>query len=158
MDENKKEELLAAEDTILRDVGGVLEAMETITEYEVFKVSRGGKLLFSFRIRGLDDEERENCRDQASKKVKNRRLGGMMVPGEFNSAKFGALLVYKATHPEDREWLWDNKDLRKKADALAGWQVVDKVLKSGEKENVIELIEKLSGFDEENAEETLKNL
>jgi len=154
-----KEKYLAVEETALKDIGGVLEAMETITQYEVFEVVRDGKKLFSFRVRGLDDEEIERCRDQATKSVKDRRLGNLAVPKEFNSAKFNSLMVYKATHPEDKKVLWDNKDLWKKANVVAGWQLVDKVLKRGEKEAVIELIEKLSGYDEEGetTEETLKN-
>lgn len=160
MSEEKKEMLLENENTILRDVAGVLEAMETITTYEVFEVVRDGKKLFSFRVRGLDDSEFEKCRDQATKVAKDRRLGNLAVPREFNAAKFNSLVIYIATHPEDRRVLWDNKDLWNKAKILAGWQLVDKVLKRGEKDKVIELIEELSGYtdeDAESAEETLKN-
>ncbi|GEA17496.1 phage tail assembly chaperone [Moorella sp. E306M] len=160
MNEDRREELLAAEHTILQDVAGVLEAMETITHYEVYEVIREGKKLFSFRVRGLDDEEMEKCRDQATKVVKNRRLGGLTMPGDFNAAKYNSLMIYAATHPDDRKWLWDNKDLWQKANATSGWQVVDKVLRRGEKEAVIELIERLSGYgteEQENLEETLKN-
>jgi len=159
MDEVKRDELLEAEDTILQDISGVLEAMETITKYETFEVIRDGKKLFSFRVRGLDDEELEKCRDQATKIVKDRRLGNLAVPRDFNAAKFNSLMIYTATHPEDKKALWDNKTLWDKAGVLAGWQLVDKVLKRGEKESVIELIEKLSGYGEEgeSLEDTLKN-
>lgn len=156
MSEKNKEELLVAEDAILQDVGGVLQAMETVTEYDTFPVIRNGKKLFSFRVSGLDDEEMERCRDQATKMVKNKRLG-VTVPGDFNSAKFKSLLIYNATHPDDRKWLWDNKELQQKAKVLASWQLVDKVLLSGEKGRVIELIEQLSGEDEDTLEETIKN-
>ncbi len=160
MDEAKRDELLATEDIALRDIAGVLEAMETIIHYEPFEVVRNGKKLFSFRVRGLDDEETEKCREQSTKMVKNRRLGGMMMPGEFNSTKFNSLLIYTATHPDDQKTIWDNKDLWAKADVVTGWQLVDKVLKRGEKEKCIELIEELSGYSDEDAEsteETLKN-
>lgn len=160
MDEAKREELLAAENTILRDVAGVLEAMETITHYEVFEVVRDGKKLFSFRVRGLDDEEFEKCRDQATKTAKDRRLGSLAVPREFNTAKFNSLVIYTATHPDDRKAIWDNKDLWDRTKVVAGWQLVDKVLKRGEKDKAIELIEKLSGYSDEEAEtteEALKN-
>lgn len=160
MEETKRDELLANEDIILRDVAGVLEAMETIVQYEVFEVIRDGKKLFSFRVRGLDDEEFEKCRDQATKVAKDRRLGAIAIPKEFNTAKFNSLVIYTATHPEDRKAIWDNKELWNKANVVAGWQLIDKVLKRGEKEKVIELIEKLSGYtDEENEDsiETLKN-
>lgn len=161
MSEEKKEYLAQNEDTILRDVAGVLEAMETIIEYKDFEVIRDGKKLFSFRVRGLDDNEFERCRDQATKVVKDRRVGNIAVPREFNLAKFNSLVIYTATHPDDKKVIWDNKDLWAKADVVTGWQLVDKVLKRGEKEKCIELIEGLSGYTDEDAEateETLKNL
>ena len=160
MSEEKKDYLIQNEDAILQDVAGVLEAMETIIEYKVFEVIRDGKKLFSFRVRGLDDSEFEKCRDQATKVAKDRRLGSLAVPREFNSAKFNSLVVYTATHPDDKKAIWDNKDLWAKADVVTGWQLVDKVLKRGEKEKCIELIEELSGYSDEDAEsteETLKN-
>jgi len=160
MSEEKKDYLIQNEDAILQDVAGVLEAMETIIEYKVFEVIRDGKKLFSFRVRGLDDSEFEKCRDQATKVAKDRRLGNLAVPREFNSAKFNSLVVYTATHPDDKKAIWDNKDLWAKADVVTGWQLVDKVLKRGEKEKCIELIEELSGYSDEDAEsteETLKN-
>jgi hypothetical protein len=159
VDDVKKEELLASEETILKDISGVLEAMETVTTYETFEVIRDNKKLFSFRVRGLDDEEIEKCRDQATKTVKDRRLGNLAVPRDFNAAKFNSLMIYTATHPEDRKALWDNKTLWGKAGVVTGWQLVDKVLRRAEKDAVIELIEKLSGYDEgsETLEETIKN-
>lgn len=160
MNEDKKEYLSQNEEAILQDVAGVLEAMETIIEYKLFEVIRDGKKLFSFRVRGLDDSEFEKCRDQATKVAKDRRLGNLAVPREFNSAKFNSLVIYTATHPDDKKAIWDNKDLWAKADVVTGWQLVDKVLKRGEKEKCIELIEILSGYvdeDTESTEETLKN-
>jgi len=159
MNEDKKEYLLQNEDTILRDIAGVLEAMNITEEYETFTVKRKGKKLFSFRVRGLTAEEREKCRDDATKMVKNKKLGGITVPADFDSAKFSSLLIVTATHPEDKKFLWDNKELRQKANVLAPWQLVDKVLLSGEKDRVINLIEHLSGFDEDDndLEETIKN-
>lgn len=158
MDEVKRDEILAAEDTILQDIGGVLEAMETIVEYKTFEVVRNGKKLFSFRVRSLDDEEFEKCRNEATKVAKDRRLGSLAIPREFDAAKFNSLVIYTATHPDDREAIWDNKELWEKADVLAGWQLVDKVLRRGEKEKVIELIEELSGYTDEESESTVETL
>ena len=158
MSEEKKDYMVQNEDVILQDVAGVLEAMETIIEYKVFEVIRDGKKLFSFWVRGLDDSEFEKCRDQATKVAKDRRLGSLAVPREFNSAKFNSLVIYTATHPDDKKAIWDNKDLWVKADVVTGWQLVDKVLKRGEKEKCIELIEELSGYSDEDAESTVETL
>lgn len=153
----KGSDLLLAEESVLQDIGGVFRAMDAMEEYETFRVVRGGKELFSFRVRGLDDEEMDKRRTESTKYVRNKKLGGMVMPSDFNAAKYNSLLIVQATHPEDKPFLWDNKELQKKAGVVAGWQVVDKVLKAGEKERVIELIEKLSGYDEEGLSESLKN-
>lgn len=160
MSEENKDYMVKNEDVILQDVAGILEAMETIIEYKVFEVVRDGKKLFSFRVRGLDDGEFEKCRDQATKVAKDRRLGNLALPREFNSAKFNSLVIYTATHPDDKKAIWDNKDLwaKAKADVITGWQLVDKVLKRGEKEKCIELIEELSGYSDEDAESTVETL
>ena len=152
-----KDELLSVEESVLQDVSGVFQAMDTMEEYEPFRVVRDGKELFSFRVRGLDDEEMDKGRTEATKYNRNKKLGGMTMPSDFNAAKYNSLLIVQATHPEDKPFLWDNKELQKKADVITGWQMVDKVLRAGEKERVIELIEKLSGYDEEGFDETLKN-
>ena len=160
MSEEKKDYIVQNENVILQDVAGVLEAMETIIEYKLFEVIRDGKKLFSFRVCGLDDSEFEKCRDQATKVAKDRRLGNLAVPREVNSAKFNSLVIYAATHPDDKKAIWDNKDLwaKAKADVVTGWQLVDKVLKRGEKEKCIELIEELSGYSDEDAESTVETL
>lgn len=159
MSEDTKDYLVQNEDAILRGIGGVLEAMNAIEEYETFAVKRKGKSLFSFRVRGITGEEKEKCRDQATKMTKNKKLGGVAIPTDFDAAKFNSLIVVMATHPEDKKFLWENKELMQKANVLSPWQLVDKVLYSGEKDRVIELIEHLSGADEEEGlDETLKNL
>lgn len=155
MSEENKEYLAESEDIILSDIAGVLEAMD-MEEYETFHVKRKGKKLFSFRVRGLTSEEREDCRDKATTIVKNNKFGGVMVPTDFNTTQFNSLLIITATHPDDRKTLWENKELMQKANVLAPWQLVDKVLLSGEKDRAIELIERLSGVDED-IDETIKN-
>ena len=158
MDDDKRKEMLTVEDVALKDVGGILEAMETVVHYESYTVTRNDKNLFSFRIRSLDDEEVDKCRDLATKTVKDRRYGSLAVPKDFNAAKFNSLMIYTATHPDDRKILWDNKDLWQRANITTGWQLVDKVLNRGEKEDVLALIERLSGYnDGESTEDTLKN-
>lgn len=154
-----RDELLAREEAALQDIGGVLQAMDTMEEYERFAVVRGGKELFAFRVRGLDDGETEKCRTEATKYTRNRRMGRMAVPTDFNTAKFNSLLINLATHPADRGLLWDNKDLQERAQAVTAWQVVDKVLKAGEKGRVVDLIERLSGFGDDGGDtiDAIKN-
>ena len=41
--DEKGKELLAIEEVALQDISGVLQAMDTMEEYETFTVTRGGK-------------------------------------------------------------------------------------------------------------------
>lgn len=68
-----------------------------------------------------------------------------------------------ATVEKDRAKLWDNKQIwealnNKGLQIMNGLDVIEYSLKSGEKEKVIEEIDKLSGYDSnDNLEEVAKN-
>ncbi len=47
------------EEAFLLDIAGVLEAIDTYETYAVHPVIREGKTIFSFRIRGLGEDEME---------------------------------------------------------------------------------------------------
>ena len=75
--------------------------------------------------------------------------------------KYRAALIYKATINEDKEKLWDNKKiweaLRDKGMPIVSpLDVIDYSLKAGEKDEVIDCIDKLSGYND-NLEEVTKN-
>ena len=62
---------------------------------------------------------------------------------------------------EDREKLWDNKKVWKALEdkgyqIMSGLDVIEYTLKAGEKDKVLEAIDKLSGY-EANLEEVAKN-
>ena len=68
---------------------------------------------------------------------------------------------HKATVDEDREKLWDNKKVWKALEdkgyqIMSGLDVIEYTLKAGEKDKVLEAIDKLSGY-EANLEEVAKN-
>ncbi|KFN07282.1 MULTISPECIES: phage tail assembly chaperone [Paenibacillus] len=163
MDKEKQlqpEELLENETDILR---GLLEAAsDTVEDRKTIEVSRKGKVLFRFRIRPLSEEEYNACRDKATKYKKNRRLGGIKMPEDTDAARYRSNLIYEATDSEDRKKVWDNKKAWEQLNVLSGVQLIDKVLLPGEKEAIIEQIDRLSGYDlddeEDNeAEEVVKN-
>ncbi|MDU7473626.1 MAG: hypothetical protein E7L01_09835 [Paenibacillus macerans] len=164
MDKEKEqlqpEELLENETDILR---GLLEAAsDAVEERKTIEISRKGKVLFRFRIRPLSEEEYNACRDKATKYKKNRRLGGIKMPEDTDTARFRSNLIYEATDSEDRKKVWDNKKAWEQLNVLSGVQLIDKVLLPGEKEAIIEQIDRLSGYDlddeEDNeAEEIVKN-
>jgi hypothetical protein len=71
-------------------------------------------------------------------------------------------LIHTATVDEDKAKLWDNKKLWDRLNVLSGIDVIDKVLLPGEKDAVIEKINEISGYaedeeDVEDLEELAKN-
>lgn len=154
-----KEELLDNETDILR---GLLDAAsDTQQERKVIEIARKGKVFFRFSIRPLTEEEYNACRDKATKYKKNRRLGGIKMPEDTDAARYRSFLIYEATVPEDQKKVWNNKAAWDQLNVLSGVQLIDKVLLPGEKEAVIEQIDKLSGYDlddeSEEAEDVVKN-
>ncbi len=116
---------------------------------------------FSFRIRALSEREYDECREKSTKYQKNRRLGGMRLPEKTDTVGYHTRLIYAATVDEDKALLWDNKNLWAAANAVTGTDMVDKLIPlAGKKQQIVEQIELLSGFDddsESNYEETVKN-
>ena len=75
--------------------------------------------------------------------------------------KYRSAIIYEATVKADREKLWDNKKIwdalnEKGIQIMNGLDVIEYTLKSGEKERIIDAIDKLSGYDS-NLEEVAKN-
>ncbi len=159
--EETKNQSRAFEGDILR---GVLESAgfsETEDEYRTIEVARKGKVLFTFRIRPLTEEEYEKCKKRNTKYVRNKQLG-IKMPEDTNNVKYRSDLIYTATVEEDRKKLWDNRQIwnalsEKGADVLTATDVIDIVLKPGEKAAVVEQIDQISGFEDSNFEEVLKN-
>ena len=76
--------------------------------------------------------------------------------------KYRSMLIYAAT--VNRDETWDNKALWKALESrypiVTGWETVDLVLLPGEKEQVMNAINALSGYtddDGEDLEEVVKN-
>lgn len=85
----------------------------------------------------------------------------MKMPEDTNAVKYRDALIYQATVEEDREKLWDNKKawevMRNKGlPIMNGLDVIEYSLKAGEKDAVIDEIDKLSGYAS-NLEEVVKN-
>lgn len=129
-------------------------------ETQRIEIAREGKLYFAFNIRPLSSEEYDKCRKKHTKYVRNKQLG-MKMPEDTNRVKYQSEIIYQATVKEDREKLWDNRKVwealnTKKDRIINGLDVIECVLKAGEKDKILEAIDKLSGY-EENLEEVAKN-
>lgn len=153
--EEINEEIAFCEDDLLRALtdGSIHEELTKTIEVNL------GRTKFSFRIRPLSEKEWDKCREHNTKYQKNRRLGGMRLPESTDTTGYHSELIYTATVKEDREKLWDNKRLWKAVNALTGTDMVDKLIPlAGKKQAIIEQIEEISGYGEEdNYDETVKN-
>ena len=124
-------------------------------------IIREGRLYFAFNIRPLSSEEYEKCRKKHTKYVRNKQLG-MKMPEDTNRVKYQSEIIYAATVDEDKEKLWDNRKVwsalnAKKDRIMNGLDVIEYSLKAGEKDRILEAIDKLSGYESNNLEEVAKN-
>lgn len=143
-------------------IQGLIEAAEFASEEtQRIEIIRDGKLYFAFRIRPLSSEEYEKCRKKHTKYVRNKQLG-MKMPEDTNRVKYQSAIIYEATVDEDREKLWDNRKVwnalnAKKDRIINGLDVIECTLKAGEKDKILEAIDKFSGYETNNLEEVAKN-
>ena len=152
-----QENLLMNESDILK---GLLHAAEYNDESNstTIDITRDGKRLFSFRIRPLSEEEYIKCRDKHTRRKKNKSLG-VSMPTDTDTTKYRSQLIYNATVKEDRAKVWDSKAAWNALSVITGIDLIDKVLRPGEKDRVLEVLDDISGYgvDFEDAEETAKN-
>ncbi|MDE7299538.1 MAG: hypothetical protein K2N94_12030 [Lachnospiraceae bacterium] len=129
-------------------------------ERQKIEIIRDGRLYFAFEIRPLGSEEYDRCRKKYTKYVRNKQLG-MKMPEDTDRIKYQSAIIHRATVDEDKERLWDNKKVWKALEdkgcqIMSGLDVIEYTLKAGEKDRVLEAIDKLSGY-ETNLEEVVKN-
>lgn len=142
-------------------IQGLINAAEfTTEETQRIEIIREGKMYFAFNIRPLSSEEYEKCRKKHTKYVRNKQLG-MKMPDDTDRVKYQSEIIYQATVDEDKEKLWDNRKVwnalnAKKDRVINGLDVIECTLKAGEKDKILETIEKLSGYDDD-MEEIAKN-
>ena len=137
---------------------GLIEAgtgKDSKDSYERIQIRRKGKLFFEFRIRPISEEESVECREKATKFAPRKR-GQPKREIETNAAKFRSWLIYTATVDEDRAKTWDSKEAQDALNVLTGVDMIEAVLLAGEKDQVIDRINEISGYGEE-ALETAKN-
>lgn len=144
-------------------IAGMLEAAEYRTkETRKIEIIRDGKLYFSFHIHAVGEEEADRCKKRHTKYVRNKNIG-LKFAEETNSPRFRSSLIYNATDEKDRAELWDNKKVWNGLNGqgypiVSALDVIEAVLLGGEKAQIIEEINKLSGFETENLEEVDQKL
>lgn len=158
-DEQTKNQMLLKEDDFIQ---GLLDAVDMIdTETQRIEIVREGRLFFSFRIRPLSEAEYDSIKKKYTKYVRNKQLG-IKMPEDTDNVKYGCSLIFNATVKEDQERLWNNRTswerLKEKGKHIINaLDVIEESLKAGEKRMVLEAIDKLSGYNNNNLEEVAKN-
>lgn len=133
------------EDDIL---GGLLAAAgfrESAEEIHPVEISREGVVLFKFSIRPLSEDEYHKCKERHTKYTRNRQLG-IKFPESTDASSYRSALIYQATVEADRNKVWNNKEAWKRLDVMNGEQLIEKVLKAGEKDRILDSIDQISGY------------
>lgn len=141
--------------------GLIASAGDIQEETQVIEIAREGKVYFRFSIHPLSEDEYDRCKKKWTKYVRNKQIG-LKVPSDTNNVKYRDDLIYRATVEEDRAKLWDNKQVwdtlnSKGLQIMNGLDVIEYSIKAGEKDRVLDCIDKLSGYDGSNLEEVAKN-
>ncbi len=153
--EEKKATYRKYEDDIL---GGLIAAASFKTDEDEcakIEICRGKNVVLSFRIRPMSEEEYLQARKDNTVYKRNKAVG-TRVTDHVNTARYRAQLIYDATVEEDREKIWDNRKAWEKLSVVNGIDLIDVVLKSGEKDAVIDKLDEISGY-QVSLEETAKN-
>lgn len=153
------EELKMDEATLL---AGVLGAAADNDAYRWISISRPDPkkpgeniVFFRFRVKALDEKRIKKMAEAYTTKTKNRQ--GILVASGFREVDFNTEFIYAATHPEDRKAIWDNQSIQRDLGVDSFRGCIDKVLKAGEKERVVEIIAQISGYDDAATVELVKN-
>lgn len=139
-------------------LSGILEAAgfrdddEDIAEIEII---RNKKVVLKFRIHPLSEEEYLKAR-RDNTVYKRSKSTGTRVADHVNVSEYRSQLIYDATVEKDRERIWDNRNAWEKLAVLNGRDLVDAVLKAGEKDAIIDKLDEISGY-QISMEETAKN-
>ena len=114
------------------------------------RIVRNGEFLFEFTIKPLGEEDIRIARKNATKMIKNPAGRNLpKIEGETDISALRSWKIYFATVQSDRDQIWDNQQLKKQFNCMQGYELVDVLLTGGEKSNVIDWIDKISGYDDD---------
>lgn len=149
-------QILMSESDILQGLLALGNERDDEANYKPVEIRRNGRLLLAFRIRPITEEENQICWRRATKYA-GSKPGHPKVAIETDTTKYRSHLIYTATVDEDRKKVWDNKEAWKQLNVIQASDLIDRVLLAGEKSRIIDIIDEISGFGGEEAEELAKN-
>ncbi|MDR1822024.1 MAG: hypothetical protein LBQ91_06260 [Oscillospiraceae bacterium] len=141
-----EEETTEAEPMSEADVlAGLLE--DNVVEQTV-RIKRGNKVRLELTLHSLTETEINRARKNAIPRGKNGKKG------ELNQVLFRSWEIYLATQEgSDGKKVWDNPRLYDKYGVMQGVDVIDHVLLAGEKAKLLDVIDEISGYGEDEEEE-----
>jgi Phage XkdN-like protein. len=116
--------------------------------------------VFKFDIVPLPESAFNRCHNACTKYIRVKKAGGMKVPEDVDSVRYRSMIIYAATVPDaNGVKLWDKPELRERyPKVLDKYDMVDTLIKwAGVKSAIFERIQEISGYNDENTEESLKN-
>lgn len=150
-----QDDILMNESDILSGLLALGKERDEERNYHKVQIKRNGILMIEFRIRPITEEESHSCWKMATRYAPTKP-GQPKVAIETNQAKYRSMLIYTATVDVDRERVWNNRQAKDAFNVLDSVDMIDKVLKAGEKSRVLDIIDDLAGF-EDDTEELAKN-
>lgn len=132
-------------------ISGFMKASELITENtKKVEIRDNGELLFAFRIHAVTAEDIKVAKKKATTFMPNP-VNKKLPPIEKDVDKvtYQSFLIYLATVEEDKTKIWENPALMSKFGVMEGYELIDKVIPSGKKQQILTAIDILSGYDDE---------
>ena len=151
----EQEKVLMSEEDL---IAGLLAAADFETDEDTMKniqIKRNGRIFFEFKVHPLGEKEMQKVRKQSTKYYKNPQ-GKHLPPieGDLRIDEYRSRKIYAATTAEDKAKLWDNPKVKaglkaKGKDIIEAWEIIDAVLMGGEKYTVSEVIDDISGYNDD---------
>jgi hypothetical protein len=136
------EEILMSENDILDGILSLGKRKDDAENYRMIRLKDGkGKVKLEFRVRPLSEDENRTLVKKATPTARNKK-----VKPEPDWVKYRSLVIYSATVNEDRLKTWDSQKVKDAMDVIDGWEIIDKMMLAGEKEQIIAVIDELSGY------------
>lgn len=134
------------EELLLQQLFAAAGFKEDPENYRKIEIQRNGRLLFSFRVRPLEEEELQACRKNATQYGPHPQNRNISIEVNVDLVKLRSYKIYQATVEEDRKRIWDNKAFQQRVNVLQGVDTIDTLLLAGEKDRVCDIIDEISGF------------
>lgn len=126
---------------------GLLAAADYVNELKPIRIERNGKHMFTFHVHAVSEKDKMDAHRKATTYAKNPAGAHLpQIEKDTPPELFKSWLIFIATSDEDKQNIWNNKDLKKQLNVLRGVETIDLLLKAGEKDAVMDVIAELSGF------------